>query len=107
MTTGRVLDRNVETIILSAPRSGLIGKIRLYSNKTENTLQALTLNTTVSGSYGGYLGYSLLTTDLDGDGLEEILASEPLYTDFDLRMVEVGRVVVFGINKTSNELEVS
>ena len=49
----------------------------------------------------------MVAMDIDGDGLDEILASEPLYSDYDLRMVEIGRVVVIGVNNVTDELEVS
>ena len=49
----------------------------------------------------------MVAMDIDGDGLDEILASEPLYSDYDLRMVEIGRVVVIGVNNATDELEVS
>ena len=107
MTTGRIFNRNEESIILSAPRANLFGEILTYSNSTVHSFQSLTLVSSLRGSYGGYIGYSLLAVDINGDGLEEILASEPLYSDLESRIVEIGRVVVIGVNNVTNELEVS
>ncbi|KAI6660329.1 Integrin alpha [Oopsacas minuta] len=103
---GRVFNRNKDTVVLSAPRANLFGEILVYSNSTEHFIQILTRIDSVNGSYGGYLGYSMVTADIDGDGLDEIIASEPLYSDFELRLIEIGRVLVIGVNNVTNQLEV-
>ena len=72
-------------------QSGHLGNIFLISNNTATSLNSIL---SVHGtSQEAYFGFSLLTVDLNGDGLDELLVSAPIYSL--PGQTEIGQVHVF------------
>ncbi|KAI6646877.1 Integrin alpha [Oopsacas minuta] len=91
ITRGRLINRNYEDIISSMPRYNyLYGGIAIFRN--ESGLISNTL--IISGEhFGAYFGHSLITSDIDGDGIDEIIVGLPNYSSNLLS--EVGLVQIF------------
>lgn len=78
-------------VVVGMPRgSNLTGKIVLYDQLLHNLQN-------VSGEQmGSYFGYSVCVSDVNGDGLDDIVVGAPLFTDLDSKesKYEEGRVYV-------------
>ncbi|XP_059478388.1 integrin alpha-PS2 isoform X2 [Neocloeon triangulifer] len=71
--------------------ASLLGKVLLYTWDLVNT------HNVTGTQLGSYFGYSLCATDLDGDGLQDLVVGAPLYTELDNNegKYETGRVYIF------------
>ncbi|XP_070139070.1 integrin alpha-PS2 isoform X2 [Drosophila bipectinata] len=83
-------DRN-EDVAIGMPRgANLVGKIVVNSWNMSNIFN-------ITGrQIGEYFGYSLATSDVDGDGLDDLIIGAPLFTDPDNveGKYDVGRVYI-------------
>ncbi|XP_075237231.1 uncharacterized protein LOC142333690 isoform X2 [Lycorma delicatula] len=90
VTTGDFGGGNGQTDVAAGmPRgAGLLGKVVLYTWNMTN-LQNIT-----GEQLGAYFGYSLCSTDIDGDKLDDLVIGAPLHTDFSNNegSYETGRV---------------
>ncbi|CAB3370851.1 Hypothetical predicted protein [Cloeon dipterum] len=70
--------------------ANLLGKVLLYTWDLVNVVN-------VTGTQlGSYFGYSICATDLDGDGLQDLVVGAPLYNEFNNEgKYETGRVHIF------------
>ena len=94
ITRGRVINRNFEDIISAMPRYNyLYGGIVIFRNESGLVADKLI----IQGQYfGAYFGHSVITCDIDGDGVDEIIVGEPTFSS--KRMSEVGLVQIFSYN---------
>ena len=91
ISRGRVINRNFEDIITAMPRYNyLLGGIAIFRNESG----LLSQNLIIHGQYfGAYFGHSVITCDVDGDGLDEIIVGLPTFSSQSLS--EVGLVQLF------------
>ena len=91
ISRGRVINRNFEDIISSMPRyNDLYGGIAIFRNESGLIAEKLI----ISGQhFGAYFGHSVITCDINGDGIDEIVVGLPNYSS-DL-LSEVGLVQIF------------
>ena len=88
---GRVINRNFEDIISSMPRyNDLYGGIAIFRNESGLIVDKLIIP---GQHFGAYFGHSVITCDINGDGIDEIIVGLPNYSS-DL-FVEVGLVQIF------------
>ena len=78
-------------------QSNHLGNIFLISNNTATNLNSIL---SIQGtSEQAYFGFSLLAVDLNGDGLDELLVSAPMYSL--PGQTEIGQVHVYTNNGVS------
>ncbi|XP_053374403.1 integrin alpha-8-like isoform X2 [Mercenaria mercenaria] len=80
-----------EDYVVGVPRGRqLQGKVVIYT-------QNLTMIKTIKGEqFGSYFGYSVAVTDLDGNGLDDIVVGAPFFSDYSTdNSYETGRVYIF------------
>ncbi|XP_052258576.1 integrin alpha-8-like isoform X2 [Dreissena polymorpha] len=89
---------NKEDYVVGVPRGRTLqGKVVLYA-------QNLTIIDTIFGEqFASYFGYSVAVTDVDGDGLHDVIVGAPLFSDFSTdNTFETGRVYIFYQTSNSN-----
>ncbi|KAK7864716.1 hypothetical protein R5R35_013608 [Gryllus longicercus] len=79
------------TVAVGRPRGDhLQGKVEIY---TWDLLQIVDIS---GDQLGGYFGYSLCASDMDGDGKDDLVVGAPLYTERNNEgKYETGRIYVF------------
>lgn len=81
-----------EDFVAGVPRGVLLlGQVSILNSSL------VTLKTFVGEQMGSYFGYSVATTDINNDGLTDLLVGAPLFMnrDSDGRLEELGRVYVY------------
>ncbi|KAI6658508.1 Integrin alpha [Oopsacas minuta] len=98
LTSGRLFNQQNDIVVVSAPRQNShLGNIYLIENNTDTYL---TPQFTYHGtSQDSYYGFSLLAVDLNGDGLDELLVSAPMYSL--PGKPEIGQVHIYSSNGNS------
>ena len=84
-------------IAVGMPRgSNLTGKVIFLTGTTMEQLHNLTGN-----QVGAYFGHAVAVSDVNGDGLDDVIIGAPLHTDFSLTdgRYETGRIYVVYQNK--------
>ncbi|VVC36327.1 Hypothetical protein CINCED_3A009292 [Cinara cedri] len=79
-------------VAVGMPRGAeLFGKIVLYSTNLTN------LYNITGEQIGGYFGYSICVSDVDGDGGDDIIVGAPMYNDYSKHdeSYETGKVYVY------------
>ena len=76
--------------------SNLTGKVIFLTGTTMEQLHNLTGN-----QVGAYFGHSVAVSDVNGDGLDDVIIGAPMHTDFSLTdgRYETGRIYVVYQNK--------
>ena len=118
LTTGsfyRTSGSRQRQVALGAPRAGDLREGTVFIVETS----AVTLNSQeakvkqvakVHGDKSGeYFGASLLSMDINGDGVDDLIIGSPLYTFVEPSVASVGfeegRISIFSLNSRSGELE--
>lgn len=88
--TGNFFGTKSEGVAVGMPRAGgLLGKILLFTWDLRNQ-QNIT-----GEQIGAYFGYSLCVSDVDGDGLDDLIIGAPMYTEPNNEgKYEMGRVYI-------------
>ena len=98
ITRGRVINRNFEDVISTMPRYNyLFGGVVIFRNESGVFDEKLII---YGQHFGAYFGHSVITCDIDGDGLDEILVGQPTFSTQSLS--EVGLVQVFSYDLSIN-----
>ena len=97
MTVGRfTTNRDDVQVAVGVPRWSIgrqYGRVNVFS--LETTSLRFLRQLTVYGSVPfAYFGHTILAVDVDGDGLDEMLVAEPMFTSGTIA-VEVGRVLIY------------
>ena len=118
LTTGsfyRTKSSRQRQVALGAPRAGDLREGTVFIVETK----AVTLNSQeakvkqvakVHGDKSGeYFGASLLSMDINGDGVDDLIIGSPLYTFVEPSVASVGfeegRISIFSLNSRSDQLE--
>lgn len=97
LTLGHFNGDSYPDIAVGMPRgSNLTGKVIFLTGTTMEQLHNLTGN-----QVGAYFGHAVAVSDVNGDGLDDVIIGAPMHTDFSLTdgRYETGRVYVVYQNK--------
>ncbi|XP_065564582.1 integrin alpha-PS2-like isoform X3 [Artemia franciscana] len=88
-------DGNIDSAVGMPRGANLTGKVVLFTSNLTN------LHNITGQQLGAYFGYDLTSTDVNGDGLDDIIIGAPLYTDYTNTegKYETGRVYVMYQNE--------
>ncbi|KAM8933805.1 integrin alpha-V isoform 2-T2 [Pelodytes ibericus] len=84
---------DVEDFVSGVPRAAkTLGMVSIYDGKTMTSLYNFT-----GEQMAAYFGYSVATTDINGDGLNDLFIGAPLFMDrgSDGKLQEVGQVSIY------------
>ncbi|KAM4020089.1 integrin alpha-V isoform 1-T3 [Anomaloglossus baeobatrachus] len=93
----------IEDFVSGVPRAArTLGMVSIYDGQTMNSLYNFT-----GEQMAAYFGYSVATTDINGDDLMDIFIGAPLFMDrgSDGKLQEVGQVIVY-IQQSKSGLQV-
>ncbi|XP_013779057.2 integrin alpha-8-like [Limulus polyphemus] len=78
-------------IVVGMPRSNLTGKVVIFSSELRNVQNITTED------IGTYFGYAVCISDINGDGLDDIIVGAPLHSNLSANdgTYEKGRVYVY------------
>ncbi|KAH8039725.1 hypothetical protein HPB51_008318 [Rhipicephalus microplus] len=98
VTTGRLFQGRELTVAAGSPRGGdYKGQVFLFSIDGPGNDRGVVIRSLLSGSQMcEYFGSSLLATDLDGDGIDDLLVGAPMHSIPDGQ--DEGRVYVYRSN---------
>lgn len=93
VTAGEFTEDNVEDFVAGIPKGKSLHGLVTILNGTDMA----TVKTFSGEQMGSYFGYSVATTDINNDGLTDLVVGAPLFMmwDTDGRLEERGRVYVF------------
>jgi len=100
LTLGHFNGDNYPDIAVGMPRgSNLTGKVIFLTGTTMEQLHNLTGN-----QVGAYFGHAVAVSDVNGDGLDDVIIGAPMHTDFSMTdgRYETGRIYVVYQNKEHN-----
>ena len=97
LTLGHFTGDNYLDVAVGMPRgANLTGKVIFLTGTTMEQLHNLTGN-----QVGAYFGHAVAVSDVNGDGLDDVIIGAPMHTDFSLTdgRYETGRIYVVYQNK--------
>uniref|UniRef100_A0A6I8SZC1 Integrin subunit alpha V n=1 Tax=Xenopus tropicalis TaxID=8364 RepID=A0A6I8SZC1_XENTR len=93
VTVGDFSGDNIEDFVSGVPRAAkTLGMVSIYDGKTMTSLYNFT-----GEQMAAYFGYSVATSDINGDGLVDLFIGAPLFMDrgSDGKLQELGQVSVY------------
>ncbi|XP_076460948.1 integrin alpha-8-like isoform X2 [Babylonia areolata] len=81
---------HVDDYVVGVPKgAGHLGKVAMFTQELMN------IDNITGEQIGAYFGAALAVTDLNKDGLDDIIVGAPFHSDFSGMEFEVGRVYIF------------
>uniref|UniRef100_A0A0P4W2E3 Uncharacterized protein n=2 Tax=Scylla olivacea TaxID=85551 RepID=A0A0P4W2E3_SCYOL len=96
VTSGNFMDPNETHYAAGAPRAGnSFGKVMIFEFPSYEGSELVTKGMLEGDQIGEYFGAALAAADINGDGLDDLIVSSPMYSGNNLENPDRGRIQSF------------